>query len=92
MVIGVALECYSQLHADDRGKGAHAFQVDLVPDGAYFLRVEGRGIKAMLTGVLITLLGAAFLFRFTIVLQCAIIHDKSRIAGAAKSGNRVLSP
>ena len=68
MVIGVALECYRQFYANDGGKGAHAFQVDLVPDGAYFLRTEGRGIKAMLVGVLITFLGAAFLFRFPMVL------------------------
>lgn len=62
VVSGSALKGYSQFYADDRGIRVHAFQVDLVPDSAYFLRAEGGGIKAMSTGVLVVWLTAAFAF------------------------------
>jgi hypothetical protein len=79
MVIGVALKCYRQLHADDRGKGADAFQVDLVPDGAYFLRTEGRGIKAMLVGVLVARLTAAFAFLHSGMVAQMFVYRQGKV-------------
>ncbi len=83
-VYGGVLKRGEQFDAKDGYFRVNSFRVSDVPELAYFREIQGAGIEAVFTGVLIAFLPAALSFYFVIV-------HSSKIAQALRVSKAILS-
>ena len=71
-----------QLEANERHFRVNTFQVDDVPELAYFVGAEGTGVEAVFAGILVAFLTARLSFQSAMCLrEWFVLHFGKRMLG-----------